>query len=389
MNIQSNRIEFDSYEAAIEKIYENGWTDGLPVIPPTEERVEEFLEFLGCAPDEVIGEIPERDRVVTAEKLVINAVMAGCKKEYLPIVVTAVQGVTEPKFNFNHLASLGSPTPIMMVSGPIVDQIGMNYERYVIGQGARANATIGRALSLILWNCAEMRLDGILRGTYGNPLRWNSCCMAENPHVPEWQSLREQLGFSAEQSTVTMMSASGGYTAVWTKKPGPEDTLMAIADALVTGGGNFNRGVYVVVMAPPIIERFTKTGWTTQDVRQWFLDNAGRGFRDLRRRGRWGIVSPDLEGFPAGISSAVESDEDDRFLHLFQSNGDIDRLLWDEGQREREADVYLVAAGGDVATYSLVISQYSMSTSPVTKPMHAVQIDAPFATAQPGSNSSA
>ena len=177
----SAAYELGSAFEAIEFCFEQGWTDGLPVVPPTESAVRAFLDRSGLEPDQVLGVIPERDRAVTAEKLAINAVMAGCKPEYMPVLVAAVEALTDPAFKFNHLASLGSPWPLMILSGPIVRTLGVNYGPWVIGAGCRPNATIGRALSLVVWNCAEGRIGGIQRGSYGHPGRFNSLCIGEDP----------------------------------------------------------------------------------------------------------------------------------------------------------------------------------------------------------------
>ncbi|MFC1919183.1 hypothetical protein ACFLWX_00120 [Chloroflexota bacterium] len=116
--------------------------DGLPVVPPTEQRIWEFLEYIGLKPDQVLGEIPERNRHITAEKLAINAVMAGCRKEYMAVLVAVVEAVTDAAFKFNHLASLGSPWPMIIVNGPVVKDLQFNYGMWLLGPGCRANATI-------------------------------------------------------------------------------------------------------------------------------------------------------------------------------------------------------------------------------------------------------
>src|SRR5579862_1655451 len=152
MRFASRVIEVSDPFEAIDYLYREGMTDGLPVIPPSEERVARFLDFAGLAPDRVIGRIPARSRILTAEKLAINAVMAGCLPEYMPVLVAAVEALSDEAFHFNHLAALGSPWPLVIVSGPIVKQIGMHYGMGVFGSGNRANATIGRAISLLLWN---------------------------------------------------------------------------------------------------------------------------------------------------------------------------------------------------------------------------------------------
>ena len=199
--LNSERIVVDGYLHAMEHFWEQGWTDGLPVVPPTEERVREFLEHARLEPDEVVGEYRIRDRAITAEKLAINAVMAGCLPEYMPILVAACQAVTHPAFHLNHIASLASPWPLLIVNGPQVKALKFNSGVYVFGPGTRANATVGRALSLVLANCMEARLGGIQRGAMGHAARWGFC-IAENEDT-SWAPLHVERGFDRFANVVT------------------------------------------------------------------------------------------------------------------------------------------------------------------------------------------
>jgi hypothetical protein len=202
MQLTSKRIEVSDALECVEYFYRENMTDGLPVVPPTEARVRQFLDAVALSPDARIAEITERASLITAEKLAINAVMAGCLPEYMPVLIAAVEALADPLFKFNHLASLGSPWPMVVVSGPIVRTLAMNHARYVFGSGNRANATIGRAISLLLWNCCELRPDAIQRGDLGNAHRY-SICIAENPDTA-WQGLNEWEGFERTTSTVTV-----------------------------------------------------------------------------------------------------------------------------------------------------------------------------------------
>lgn len=376
--LSSTTWSVDTYEQGIELFFDKGWTDGLPIVLPTPDKVHAFLDYVQLRGDDIVGRIPERNRHLTAEKVAINAVMAGCKKEYFPVVLAAVRAVTDPKFQFNHLASMGSPTPMLVVSGPLVQKLGLNSAGWLLGPGARANASIGRALSLVLWNCAELRPSGVLRGTYGNPLRWVSGCIADDAESSAEVTLREYLGFGATDSTVTVHSNVGSFTQVWTMKPGIRETLLAISDALVAGSGNFNRGVYIIMIAPSIVRRFAQEGWTLSNVRAWLLDNSGRSLADLKRRGfppagqaheLW-ASDPDAatgDAFRDSIArGTVHDDDHDRFIRLFAANGELDQLLWSESQLTRETDIYLVTAGADVSYGCVILPEYDVSTAPVT-----------------------
>ena len=154
----------------IEFCYARGWTDGLPVVPATRPLVQEMVAAGGFKADDVIAEMPSRKVAVTAEKVAINAVMAGCKPEYLPVVVSAVKGLATPEFGLHHVASaLSGPTIVILVNGPIANRLGINSTNNLFGGGVRANATIGRALRLVLLNCLKYRPGVSDRATMGTP----------------------------------------------------------------------------------------------------------------------------------------------------------------------------------------------------------------------------
>src|SRR5215210_3279454 len=143
----SARYEVPDTLEAIEFCYQQGWTDGLPVVPPTQERVAEFLAYAGLDPQTVLGQVADRGRAIAAEKVAINAVMAGCLPAYLPVVVAAIQAMCEEPFCLHgSMASTGGAAPLLIVNGPIRGQLGLNAGGNVFGPGYRANATIGRAI---------------------------------------------------------------------------------------------------------------------------------------------------------------------------------------------------------------------------------------------------
>lgn len=376
--LSAEEITVDSYDEGIEYFYEKGWTDGFPVILPTPDKVQRFLDAVGLEPGAVIGDVRERHRVITAENAAINAVMAGCKPEYFPVVVAAIRAVTAPEFEFNHLASMGSPWPVLIVSGRVVKDLGLHHGGWMLGPSSRVNSTIGRAFSLALWNCAELRPSGIQRGTYGNPLRWSSGVIAEDPGVAASESLRVHLGFDEGDSTVTAISNCGSFTQPWVMKPDPVETLQALADAIVAGSGNFNRGAYTILMAPPIVERMHSAGWTFDDIREWLFENTGRSLASLKRRGfppagdahrLWATDPSHASGstFEDRVTAgAVDLEDDEVFIKIFRDNGDCDRLIWSESQRTRTNDIFLVMSGAEVSYGCIVLPEYDVSTDPVT-----------------------
>ncbi len=365
--ITSTLHEVDSQLDAIEFCYEKGWTDGLPVVPPTEKKVLEFLDYAQLEPGQVLGEIPERNRVVTAEKLAINAVMAGCLKEYMPVLVAVVEAVCDPAFKFNHLASFGSPWPIMIISGPVVEELGLNYGIWAMGPGFRPNATIGRTLSLVVSNVAAGYVGAIQRGTYGHPGRFNSMCVGENPEAADfgWEPHNVEMGFDKNTSTVTLLS-----TYPWMQQPmstdmRPERILAVISDSIAEG--DCYRGVYPILMGAPWAQVFAKAGWSKEDMKNWMYENTKRSIASLKARGRWGILSTAFEGYGATLHE-IEPGDEDKYVYVWKE-GPYDKYILDAGATERQKGIYFICAGGDGGQRCMWLAPYQFSTNPVTKPI--------------------
>lgn len=358
----SERLAVGSLDDAVELYFEKGWTDGLPVVPPTENKIMAFLDYAGLEPDVVLGEIPERDRAITAEKLAINAVMAGCKAEYMPILVAAVEAICDTDYKFNHLASLGSPWPLLIVNGPLGKELGFNSGMYVLGHsGHRANSTVARAISLLLWNCALARPDGIQRGQWGNPGRSNYC-IAENEETA-WEPLNTQLGFESGSTTVTVTSVYPGPYQLYCTRTEPELILHSVADAI--GTYDFYRGTYTLLVPPHFADIFDRQGWSKQDVRDYLFENTRRSVAELKHRGRWGIESSQFEGFGA-LSQEIEPGDDERFAYVFKPH-EYDEMLFDDTALMRRSDIYVVVAGGNAGPRLCFLAPYGASTNPVTK----------------------
>ena len=172
--------EIDTYDEALALAYETGWTDGLPVVPPTPDRVQAFLDVVKRSRLELVGEIPPRGGRATFEKLAANAVMAGCLPEYFPVVIAAIEALLMPRFNLASVqCSTHIATPLVVVNGPIAGELGMNSGGNCFGQGNRANATIGRAVKLALTNLGGALPGDEDRATFGHPGKY-TYCIAEN-----------------------------------------------------------------------------------------------------------------------------------------------------------------------------------------------------------------
>lgn len=270
----------------IELCYARGWTDGLPVVPATPDLVRDMLEAGGLKPDAVIAEMPSRKVSVTAEKVAINAVMAGCKPEYLPVVFAAVKGLATPEFGLHHVASaLSGPTIVILVNGPIANRIGINSTNNLFGGGVRANATIGRALRLVLLNCLKYRPGVSDRATMGTPGKV-TCCIAENEEDHPWEPWHVERGYHPDQSTVTLVAAST-MIQVW-NYGNHTQLLHAIGDAVSYLGSIAILGQTpaAVVLGGEHAELIRASGWSKKQVRQFVVEQTGRTVADLKRAGR-------------------------------------------------------------------------------------------------------
>jgi hypothetical protein len=217
---------------AIEIMYDKGWTDGLPVVPPTPAKVAAMLAAGGREPDEILGSVPARRKTVNAEIVAINAVMAGCKPEYFPIVVTAVEAVLDPAFNINTVAtSTGGAAICVMVSGPMAEEIGMNGLHNALGSGNRANATIGRAVRLVVANVLGAKTGKLDASSVGHPGKY-SFCFAERPPVSPWQTLTVEKGYAPEDTTVTIMATEGPRQVANHLNEDPAGVLLTFAAAM-------------------------------------------------------------------------------------------------------------------------------------------------------------
>lgn len=258
-------------------LYELNWTDGLPVIPPTKNRVETMLKGTRHSPDEVVAILPPKGGKATVEKIAANAVMAGCLPEYLPVILACVEAIGDPDCNMAGWASTTGPnSPMFIINGPVKDEIGLNYETNALGTGRRANATIGRALSLIIKN-----IGGVIPGvtdmtTIGSPWEY-SMCLAENegklPHG--WPPLNEERGFSGA-NTVTAKCINSQIDVFAHNALKLQQVLDTIAAGIV--GINSlailqGQGV-LIALCPEVAALAEKDRWTKAKVKQYIFEKA-------------------------------------------------------------------------------------------------------------------
>jgi hypothetical protein len=358
---KTRQVELANIADYMETFYQEGWTDGLPVVPPTEESVRRFLDVNGYKADTIIGEFPERNRKVSAEQIAINCVMAGCKPEYMPVLVAAVEGMADPDWHFNHVAGRCSVWPMLLISGPVVDKLEFNTGVWALGGGDRASLTISRALSLIMWNCIEVNPGAILRGCLGNAGRF-AAVLAEKQDSP-WDPIHMQEGFPREASTVTVCSiysdcARGGFEIL--------DPHLMAQQMTAVGFSIFYKTHYVIQIGPEGVEFFASQGWSKEDLRQYLFANTRRSVADLKRRGRWGWNDKELHNFKAEDLQILPGDEE-KWVYLFQKDNPEEYRKYLFDGREGRPDIFIVSAGGDSGYLYNIHTGHSKACSAVTK----------------------
>jgi hypothetical protein len=315
----------DAYEAN-ELFQRNGWTDGLPIVPPTEALVLRFLAAASRAPDDVVGVEPVRRRRITAEKVAIAAVMAGCLPEYMPVVMALVKAVCEPEYGLHGCtASTGGSAPFVVVNGPIRREIGMNATHNVLGNGSRANATIGRSLRLLILNVLGGIPGRLDRSTLGHPGKF-TFCVAEDEENSSWTPLAVERGVPAGASAVTVLAAESPHQVMneWTRDP--REILETYAAAIRANMLTYSiwAGNYAVVMAPQQREILAAAGWSKQDVRQYVFESA------RVKRGEWRAVG----------KGAIAGRKDEEKIYTALRSPD---------------DLLVVAAGGPAGGFGAVV----------------------------------
>ena len=273
--LRARQVELASQHDEHELMYALGWSDGLPVVPPTEERVLRMLAGTTRSPSEIVGIIPPDKAPCTIEKVAINAVMAGCKPEYFPVVLAAVEAACLDEFCMHGvLATTYFSGPIVIVNGPIAAKIGMNWGHNVLGQGNRANSTIGRALQLVIRNVGGGRPGGVDRATLGQPGKVGFC-FAEREHDSYWESLAVERGFSPVDSTVTLFAGGGVHPVGDQKSREPESLTRSLALTLrtVRHGKLYGGTDALLVISPENMRVYREAGWSKARFRR-ALDEA-------------------------------------------------------------------------------------------------------------------
>lgn len=331
----------DDLLAAIDYCYEQGWTDGLPVVPPEVGRVKAMLAADARPADTVICHHPATTLDLSLHAAAVNAVMAGCLPEHFPVLVAAYEAMNRTEFNFHgSTASTGGSAPLLVASGPIVDEIGMNADVNLFGPGNRANSTIGRATRLILRNVFQM-LPGISdKSTQGNPGKY-SFCIAERSRGNPWPLLCEAQGYAKGVSSVTTF-AGGGFCNVENHGGNtPEQILGSIADAMANYGC-ITLGQSVVILAPEHMRILADAGWTREQAQDCLFSQAKRSVEGMKSVGKFRDREYDRQ----------HGDE----AHKLVERDFVHRGLG-------PADILITMGGGDAGGHSCFIPSWSRGRS--------------------------
>lgn len=342
--LRSRHVELAELEDEHEALFDRGWTDGLPVVPPTPERVLRMLAGTTRVPGDIVATVPPDLVECTVEKVAVNAVLAGCKPEHLPVVLAAVEAACTATFNIHGLlATTWFSSPVVVVNGPIAAAIGMNSGVNALGQGNRANATIGRALQLVIRNVGGGRPGEIDQATLGNPGKY-TFCFAEAEATAPWEPLAQARGIPAGTSAVTLFAGSGVQGVVDQLSRTPDSLARSLAACLRT------------VAHPKLPIAF--------DAMLVISPEHGRVFRDAG----W-----DRDRLLAELTALLQLDGAD----IVRGAGGItegipERLAGATLPKFREGGLLITYAGGDAGLFSAIIGGWAsgdVGSSPVTVPV--------------------
>jgi len=336
VELTSSRIDGADFTAAQELYHSRGWTDGLPIIPPTPELVSACLDWALLPPEHLIGIEPVRERAITAEKLAINSVMAGCLPEHFPLVVASFTAMLQDDFLLHGAtASTGGCAVLLIVNGPIRSQLGMDGSFNALGNTDRASSAIGRAVRLGLINLLDVRPGEIDRSTLGHPGKF-SYCVAEDEENSSWRSLAEERLGIADISAVTAVAAMAPRQIMneWTTNP--EEICDTVAAEIRANQLHYSiwAGNYTVVLPGQLRQHFDDAGWSKADIRNYVHQQA------RVKRGEWTKVG----------KGSVVKDRADREYAAMES---ADQLL-------------VVAAGGPAGGFAQIIPPWLGTKSRAT-----------------------
>lgn len=306
MTLSSKQYAVDDMAATQEFFHSRGWSDGLPVVPPTPDAVQACLDWVAMPADQLIGIEPVRERAVTAEKLAVNAVMAGCLPLHFPVVVAAFTAMLqEPFLLHGATASTGGCAVLIVVNGPVRTETGMDGTFNALAASDRASTAIGRAIRLVLCNLLDVRPGDIDRSTLGHPGKLSYCIAEDEEHSP-WLPLAEERGVPEGASAVTVMAAGAPRQLMneWTAKP--EEILETFVAEMKANMRHYSiwPGNYAIVVPPQLRAHFEAAGWSKADIRGYVFEHARIRRRDWAECGKGAVVGDRGDRVYAALTEA-------------------------------------------------------------------------------------
>ena len=331
--LRARRIEVGAGDDEFELMFDLGFSDGLPLVPPTPERVLRMLGGTRRDAQAVVATVPPNMGEATVEKVAINAVMAGCKPDYLPVVIASLEAVCTDAFNIHGvMATTMGASPVIVVNGPVRHRLGMNMKLGALGQGSRANATIGRALRLAIRNIGGAAPGGTERSTLGNPMKFTMCFPEWEERNP-WTPLHVERGFAAEDSVVTAFAMSSGPTLM-VDQDARNGAHLAGSLGLCLDGIFHPRAHFatetLLVVAPEHVDTFARDGYGKAEIRARIQEVTARSIRELA------ADEVSAVGFKPAATAAMDEQALARKLPKFR----------------RDEDIHIVVAGAEAGKFS-------------------------------------
>ena len=367
-----NEVVFrGGFEEVNDHFCDNEWSDGLPIVPPTRERIERFLAFSDRKPDEVLGVMLPDNRAATVWSIAVNGVMAGCRPEYMPILVALVEAMADPAYGVEHSGNTPGSETLIILNGSIIKRLGFNYMQGVLRDGFRPNTSVGRFWRLYLRNVAGFLPHKTDKGTYGNTFR---VVCAENEDALAgigWAPTSVDMGFAAGDDTVTISRMSGGNVIASISGATPEQILDNVAYSLVrqttwqltfTLGSAYGTLRPMVLLSPILAQTIAKAGWSKHDVKKYLFEHARMPAWELERNLRDWMNKP--------IWNLTEEARAGRIPPVFHESDDPNRLVPHAWKPE---DYMVVVTGDPLRTNAYVFAQNGRLGFPVAKKIQLPQ----------------
>ncbi len=351
--------------------YENGWSDGLPIVPPTAARVQEFLKHAGRDADEELGVLLPDKRSATIRTVAINGVMAGCRPEYMPVLVALIEAMADPRYGVEHSGNTPGAETLIIVNGPVIRRLGFNYQQGALRDGFQANTAIGRFWRLYLRNVAGFLPHKTDKGTFGNTWR---VVLAENEDALRqmgWTTIAQDAGITPGESAVTISRFTGGSVLASVFGNAPEQMIPYLADGLTrlvawevifTVGMSVGAQRPLLVLSPILAQTLARGGLSKQDVQRRLFEQARiPAWKFERYIGEWTNLAP-------GRPSLKDLVRRGRAAPIFAQSDDPERLV---PVVEKAEDIMIAVSGDPLRTNAYVFAHNGILGFPVTKRLPA------------------